>query len=113
MIGELARSFAAQGRRRESGGGSERERPARRKEPMSKEEFTFRLHLWMIGVSVGLIASSALAHFFQPNDRLWERLIDWGLAFLAGKFTNRVGQSFLPSKPGAETSEEKGADNAL
>lgn len=79
---------------------SQARRPAR-PAPMdrARADMTYRLHFWMIGIAAGLIAASMLAHFFQPTDRLWERLIDVSLAFLFGKFTNRMGQSFLPDKP--------------
>lgn len=70
--------------------------------PNLSAEMTYRLHFWMIGIAAGLIVASMLAHFFQPTDRLWERLIDVCLAFIFGKFTNRIGQSVLPPKPGAE-----------
>jgi hypothetical protein len=84
-----------------------RRRRQQQRRPLSKEEATYRLHFWMIGIAAGLIVASMLFHFFQPTDRLWERLIDLCLAFLFGKFTNRIGQSVLPSKPDAPTSGEK------
>lgn len=75
--------------------------------PLNKEEATYRLHFWMIGIAAGLIVASMFFHFFQPADRLWERLIDLCLAFLFGKFTNRMGQSMLPSRSIAESPEEE------
>ena len=78
-------------------------RRARRKieerTPQTPEEFKYSLHVWMLRAGFACTLLGILGKFLRPSDPFWEKLIEWSLIFMAGKFTNHVGTSLVQNKP--------------